>query len=209
MKLLLTAFEPFGGQTINASQETARALRDESFQGVELELLELPVERFKAIDMALEAIVQHRPDIIVMLGEAGGRSRITPERVAINVDDFPIPDNAGDMPQGEPISPTGPAAYFSTLPVAAIVAALQAADIPAAISNTAGTYLCNRLFYSVQHHLHEEGTPLPAGFIHVPHFPEQRLEDDEPGASLPRETVVKAVRIAIETCLLSFSVKSL
>jgi pyroglutamyl-peptidase len=209
MKLLLTAFEAFGGQTINASQETARALRDWPFQEVQLELLELPVERFRAIEMTRDAISLHRPDCIIMLGEAWGRSVITPERIAINVDDFPIPDNAGAMPQGEPIVKAGPDAHFSTLPVAAIVEALKAASIPASVSNSAGTYLCNRLFYSVMHHLGEENSSIRAGFIHVPQFPEQLREDAEQQARLPRETVIQSVRLAIETCVRPGSMDSL
>ena len=142
------------------------------------------------------------PDIIIMLGEAGGRFRITPERIAINVDDFRIPDNAGNQPKDEPIVENGPAAYFSTLPIRGIVERIVSAGIPAAISNTAGTYLCNRLFYSVMHAINTEGLPAIAGFIHLPYFHEQAMNKNPDVPSLSRESIVEAVRLALEISIL-------
>ena len=138
-KLLLTAFEPFGGEITNPSLEAARHIHQISFPDASVRVAELPVDRYRAIEAALEEVRRIRPDVVIMLGEAGGRFRITPERIAINIDDFRIPDNAGNQPSGEPIVEGGPPAYFSTLPIRAITDRLINARIPAAISNTAGT----------------------------------------------------------------------
>ena len=128
-KLMLTAFEPFENETINPSLEAARQMKGVEFPGAVLRVLELPVERYGAIDIALQGMSELRPDIVIMLGVAIARFRITPERVAINVDDFRIPDNAGNQPGGEPIVDGGPVGYFSTLPVRAIVGRLLKAGI--------------------------------------------------------------------------------
>ena len=200
-KILLTAFEPFDGQTTNPSLEAARALTGIQFLDAAINLAELPVERFRAIEMAQERARELRPDHIVMLGEAGGRFRITPERVAINVDDFRIPDNAGNQPAGEPIVEGGPVGYFSTLPVRAITDRLLKERIPAAISNSAGAYLCNRLFYCVMHFIATQALPIRAGFIHVPYLHEQALSRYPDVASLSRETIIEGVRLAIEVTL--------
>lgn len=199
-KLMITAFEPFGGETKNPSLEAARQVEKVSFAGTLLRVVELPVNRYPAIEVALDAINAARPDVVIMLGEGGGRYRITPERVAINVDDYRIPDNAGNQPAGEPIIEGGPVAYFSTLPIRAITERLIGSQVPAEISNSAGTFLCNRLFYSVMHHISMEGLPIIAGFIHLPYMYEQVLtRRDVPGMS--RETLVEGVRLAIEVAL--------
>ena len=200
-KLLLTSFEPFGGQAINPSREAARAMMQCEFPGAQIVHLDLPVARSRAVEMLLAAIERESPDVVLMLGEAGGRAQVTPERVAINVDDFPIPDNSGEQPRNEPIAPDGPAAYFSTLPIHAIVQTLQNAKIPAAISNSAGTYLCNRAFYSVMHHLATKGNVARAGFVHVPFLEEQVATKNSVILSLARKTLYQAVRLTIETCL--------
>lgn len=197
-KVLLTAFEPFGGRATNASREVALALRNESFEGAALEILELPVDWVRAPEMLLEALSRSHPDILILLGEAWNRAALTPERVAINLDDFAIPDNAGHQPREQTILAGGPAAYFSTLPLVAIRAALEREAIPAAISNSAGTYLCNHVFYRAMHHLPPNGGAAQAGFLHVPLL---QAESEVPSPGLPRETVVRGVRVAIETCL--------
>lgn len=199
MRVLLCAFEPFGGQTLNASQQVAREVERLPLLGGSIEVLELPVERLRAPLLVIGAVERLRPDIIILLGEAGGRASITPERVAINVDDFSIPDNARNQPREEPIIDQGPAAYFSTLPLVAIREALQQEGVPAAISNTAGTYVCNHVFYRVMHHLAQSRSSVPAGFIHIPLLPEQTAPANCP--TLNRETAVKGVRIAVQTCL--------
>jgi pyroglutamyl-peptidase len=200
-KLLLTAFEPFAGETINPSFEVAKALESVAFAGASVQILRLPVDRFQAIELGLKRIGEASPDLVILLGEGSRRFRINPERVAINVDDFRIPDNQGHQPKGEPISKDGPAAYFSTLPIYRMVDRLIAAKIPSAISNTAGTYLCNRLFYSVMHFITLEKLPAKAGFIHLPYIHEQTIEKPLDYPSLSLATTIEAVKIAIEVSL--------
>lgn len=200
-KLLITCFEPFDGEAINPSTEAARAMERVVFSGAQLRVAELPVERFKAIEVALGHLGEYGPDLMIMLGESGGRYRINPERIAINVDDFRIPDNAGNKPVDETIIEGGPAAYFSTLPVRAIRDRLVEARIPAAISSSAGTYLCNRLFYSVMHNIATEDLPILAGFIHLPYLHDQVLEKRYDFPSFSRGTIVEGVRLAIEVSL--------
>jgi pyroglutamyl-peptidase len=204
-KLLLTAFEPFGGESINPSVEAARAIRGVHFEGAQVETLVLPVVRFDAEAAALERIRTSKPDIVIMLGQAANRARVTPERVAINVDDFPIPDNDGNLPPCEPIVEDGPVGYFSTLSIQSIVAELKTRRIPAAISNSAGTYLCNRLFYRVMHCIATEDLRIQAGFIHVPYLHEQILDKTLESPSMSRDTILEAVHVAIEVSLSSCS----
>ncbi|HJQ26046.1 MAG TPA: pyroglutamyl-peptidase I [Blastocatellia bacterium] len=200
-QILLTAFEPFGGEAANPSLEAARQMTGVEFPGAALTVLELPVDRHRAIEMAVARLRAVRPDAMICLGLAMARYRITPERVAINVDDFRIPDNVGNQPAGEPIIDGGPVGYFSTLPIRAITERLLRAHIPAAISNSAGTYLCNRLFYSVMHAIAVEQLPTVAGFIHLPYMHEQALDKHPEVPSLARETIVEGVRLAIEVTL--------
>ena len=203
-KLLLTAFEPFNGETINPSLETARVIGKVDFPDSKMYIVELPVDRFQAVEILLNRIRTEKPDVVMMLGEGSRRFRINPERVAINVDDFRIPDNSGNQPKGEPIVEGAPVAYFSTLPIYEIVERIHKAKIPAAISNTAGTYLCNRLFYSVMHFIAVEKLSSKAGFIHLPYIHEQTIEKPIDFPSLSLFTVVEAVRLSIE-CSLSDS----
>jgi len=205
---LLTAFEPFAGERINASLEAARQMQKIDFRDAIIRVAELPVDRFRAVDVALDLLRASRPDVVIMLGEAGARFRINPERVAINVDHFRIPDNAGNQPQDEPIVESGPAGYFSTLPIQAITERIIEAHIPAAISNSAGTYLCNRLFYSVMHAINSDRMPAIAGFIHVPYLHDQAMTKYPDVPSLSRESIVEAVRLAIEVSLAARSVSS-
>jgi len=172
MKILLSAFEPFGGETINPTQRILACLPDE-LEGVHLVKVSVPVEFDACCAVVTSAIHREDPDAVIMFGQAGGRDAITPERVAINMDDARMADNAGNSPQEKPIDKEGPAAYFSTLPIKAITEAIQAKGIPARISNTAGTYVCNHLMYSVLHELTMENRQIPAGFVHVPYLIEQ------------------------------------
>jgi pyroglutamyl-peptidase len=199
--LLVTAFEPFAGETVNPSFEVAKALETVAFADANVQIMRLPVDRFQAIEQALKRIRESSPDLVILLGEGSRRYRINPERVAINVDDFRIPDNTGHQPKGEPIIREGPAAYFSTLPIYRIVERLIEAKIPTAISNTAGTYLCNRLFYSVMHFITLENLPIKAGFIHLPYIHEQTVEKPLDYPSLSLATTIEAVKIAIEVSL--------
>jgi pyroglutamyl-peptidase len=200
-KLLLTAFEPFAGEAINPSAEAARAIEAIIFTDALVRVAELPVDRYRAVEVALDLIRAGNPDIVIMLGEAGRRYRINPERVAINIDDFRIPDNAGNKPTDEAIIEGGPVGYLSTLPIRAITERINIAHIPAAISNSAGTYLCNRLFYSVMNFISVEGLPTIAGFIHLPYLHDQVINKDPDIPSLSRDSIVEAVRLAIEVSL--------
>jgi pyroglutamyl-peptidase len=206
-KLLLTAFEPFAGEIVNPSLEVARDIERMHFATARIEVVELPVARFEATDIAINRMRITQPDVVLMLGEAGRRSRVTPERVAINMDDFHIPDNAGHQPQGEPIIEDGPVGYFSTLPIYAMVTQFKKAHIPAAISNSAGLYLCNRLFYTMMHAIAIDKLPIYAGFMHLPYLHEQIVNKPMDVPSMSRETMTQAVRIAIEVSLQEYSTK--
>jgi pyroglutamyl-peptidase len=195
--VFLTGFEPFGGEKINPSAEIARLLHGTVVHGHEIRGALLPCVFGAAITELQQQLRATRPALVICLGQAGGRTDITPERVAINVDDARIPDNAGGQPLDRPIRPKGPAAYWSTLPIKAIVAALQQRGLPASVSQTAGTFVCNHVFYGLMHALRGQGK-IRGGFIHVPFLPEQAQDGQ---ASLPLETMVAAVTVAIETAL--------
>ena len=184
--VLVTGFEPFGGEKSNPSWEVCTRLPRE-IDGLRVETCRIPCEFRHAIEVVAAAIERHQPALVVCLGQAGGRAHLSVERVAINVDDARIPDNAGERPIDEPIAVSGPPAYFATLPVKAMAAAMRAAGVPAQVSNTAGTYVCNHLMYGVLHYLAagdsaqlDAGGALSprvrAGFIHVPYSEEQVLD---------------------------------
>ena len=183
MKILISAFEPFGSDTVNASREALLRLR--APEGKELLRLELPVRFGEAAERLLLAIRAEKPDAVVALGQAAGRAAITPERIAINRIDARIPDNAGRQPVDTPIIPGAPAAYSSTLPLEDMVAAAQEAGVEAAISSSAGAFVCNEVMYRLLHALCAASLPIRAGFIHVPCLPEQGS-----GASMPPEEIV-------------------
>ena len=194
MHILFTAFEPFQQETINATME-ALALLPDSAHGHALTRRILPVEFGKAIT-AIETLVEElSPDAVICLGQATGRSDVTPERVAINVSDARIPDNGGFQPADLPIREDGPAAYFSTLPVRDMIAAMKKVGVPASLSNTAGTFVCNNLMYGLLDYLDRTGRHIPAGFIHIPATPAQAVE--RPSPSLAPETVAKGLLAAI------------
>lgn len=191
--ILLTGFEPFDGQSINPSEEIAREINDATIVRHKVIGALLPCVFGAAIKELKHQIKLHEPIAVICLGQAGGRAEITPERVAINLDDARIPDNAGQQPVDKPVVKDGPAAYFSTLPIKAIVHELQRHHIPAAISPTAGSFVCNHVFYGLMHELALHRPEVRGGFIHVPFVPEQTT--DKP--SLPFETMTEAVRLAI------------
>ena len=186
--ILLTGFEPFDGETINPSWQAV--LRAQSlWNGPEqLHIAEIPVD-FEAGDRSLaEALARFVPDLVIAVGQAGGRSGISVERVAINVDDARIPDNSGFQPIDAAIVTGGPAAYFSTLPIKSCVAALAEAGIPASVSQTAGTYACNHLFYRLMHSLQAERPDARGGFVHIPFAPAQVAGRDQPSMSIDLAT---------------------
>ena len=193
--VLVTGFDPFGGEQLNPSWEICKRLSRE-IAGLRVETCRVPCEFRRAIEVVAEAIERHRPSMVICLGQAGGRTHMSVERVAINVDDARIDDNAGTQPVDEPIAVDGPAAYFSTLPIKAMAIAMREAGVPAEVSNTAGTYVCNHLMYGVLHFLAASGNAARAGFVHVPY--EVRQVAARPGvASLALETMVKGVEAAI------------
>ena len=197
--ILLTGFEPFDGETVNPSWQAvlrAQALWD----GPEdVHIAEIPVD-FEACDRALtDALDRFRPDLVIAVGQAGGRPGISVERVAINVDDARIPDNAGFQPVDAPIVPDGPAAYFSTLPIKACVEALTQAGIPASVSQTAGTYTCNHVFYRLMHTLQADRPDARGGFVHIPYAPEQAAARDQPSMSV--EMAALALLAIVRTSL--------
>jgi pyroglutamyl-peptidase len=191
--LLLTGFEPFGGASTNPSREIARALDGKSAGRHRIVGAVLPCV-FGGASRELDRLLRrHRPAVVVCLGVAEGRAGITPERVAINLEDARIPDNAGVQPRDRPVVRGGPAAYWSTLPVKAIVAALARHGIPAAVSHTAGTFVCNHVFYALLHNVRRRR--VKAGFIHVP-AAVARSRSRVPG--LPLATQIRAVALALE-----------
>ena len=196
MRLLLTAFEPFDGESINPALEIVRAI--EPPPGINLHTLVVPVTFSGAAAPVLAELSARDYDAMVMLGQAGGRSAITVERVAINIDDASIPDNAGDQPIDRPILPDGPAAHFATLPIRRMVESMRRSGVAASISNSAGAFVCNHLMYSVLHHL--SGTDVRAGFIHVPWLPEQA--ENHPGEpSMPLSQMLTGIEAALSALL--------
>jgi pyroglutamyl-peptidase len=192
--ILLTGFEPFGSSDINPSAMLVRGFEGSSIEGYRVETAVVLVEAARTPATLLAEIERTRPQAVLMLGLAGGRAQIAVERIGINVLDFTTPDNAGAVIQDEPIIPEGPAAYFATIPVRAIVDAWHAAGIPGYVSNTAGAYMCNQVLYTALHHADRFG--YVAGFIHVPALPEQTLKEPQ-APSMPLEFMRQAVEIAL------------
>lgn len=195
--VLLTGFEPFGGDAYNPSGEIARALHERTIEGRQVVGAVLPCAFGDAIAELRTLLRVHRPELVLCLGLAKGRTEITPERVALNLNDAPIADNHGQQPVDVAIVRGGPAAYWSTLPIKAIVAALRERSIPAKVSLSAGTFVCNHAFYGLMHALRWQRA-IRAGFIHLPAAREQ-AKPAEP--SLPYATLSQAVEIAIATSL--------
>ena len=196
MKILLTAFEPFGGDTVNPAQE-AVALIPAEVAGAQIVKVDVPVVFGKSIETVRQAMAREKPDAVLCIGQAGGRIGMTPERVAINVDDGRIPDNEGNQPVDQPVFADGAPAYFATLPVKAMVTAIREAGIPASLSNTAGTYVCNHLMYGVLYHIAKSFPGMKGGFMHVPFLHEQVM--NRPGtASLSKADIVRGIEAALE-----------
>lgn len=190
-RLLITGFDPFGGNTVNPSWMAVEAL-PEKVGDYTLCKLAIPTVFGKAAAMVLEKAAEFLPDLILCVGLASGRSAVTPERIAVNIRDARIPDNEGNQPQGGFVVSEGPAAYFSTAPVEKIAQAIRNIHIPAVVSNSAGTFVCNDVLYSLLHHYADFSTAV--GFIHVPNTPELGVP------SMPLEQIVKALHVAILAC---------
>jgi len=198
MKILLTGFEPFSESKINPSEQVVRTLARENIPGIELHTAILPVERVRGPQTLLDAVTRLQPEAVVCLGEASRRMAISIERVAINLLDYRIPDNAGQKIVDEPIARDGPAAYFCTLPVRTMYQAVRAAGIPAELSLSAGAYLCNQVTYVLLHHLAQNRMNIPAGFIHLPALPDQVAALDVLIPSMSLEAMARGVKAAIE-----------
>jgi len=197
MKILVTGFDPFGGEKINPAIESVKKLPDE-IAGAQIVKLEIPTVCHRSLEVIDEAIAKYDPDVVLSIGQAGGRSDITVERIGINIDDCRIPDNAGQQIIDEPVFADGPAAYFVNIPIKAMVINIQKQNIPASVSNTAGTFVCNHVTYGVRHIIETKYPGKRSGFIHIPFLPEQVI-DKKNMPSMSLETIVKALIAAIET----------
>lgn len=196
MKILVTGFDPFGGEKINPSIETVKLLPD-VIAGAEIIKFEVPTVYRKSLSAVEEKIAESNPDVILSVGQAGGAAAIRVERVGINVDDARIADNEGNMPIDEAIFKDGPDAYFSTLPIKAMVEKIKAAGVNAEVSNTAGTFICNHVLYGVRYLCEHKYPEKRSGFIHIPFLPEQ-VEDKPNMPSMPQADMLKGIVSAIE-----------
>ncbi len=194
-RILLTGFEPFGGDQINPSWEIAKALNGQKIAGVNIIARMLPCVFGEALKVLQQSIDEVNPDLVLALGQAGGRSDFSIERIAINIDDARIADNAGAQPIDQPVVNGAPAAYFSTLPIKTMVAGLRGAGHPASVSQTAGTFVCNHVFFGLQHALH--GSGVRSGFMHLPLLPAQAARlAGQPSMAL--DQMLAGVRLALE-----------
>ncbi len=195
--ILVTGFDPFDGAAVNPSWEAVQALHGREIAGHRVVAGQLPTEFERSLPTLAALVQAHQPTLVVCCGQAGGRAAISLERVAINVQDARIPDNAGARPVDEPVvaGPDAPAAYFTTLPIKAMRRALQAAGLQAEVSQTAGTFVCNHVFYGLMHHLAQNRVGVRGGFIHVPWLPGQ----GEP--SMPLAQVVQGLHLVIACAL--------
>lgn len=196
MKILVTGFDPFGGEKINPAIESVKKLPNE-IAGAKIIKLEIPTVCHQSLKVIDDAIKEHDPEVILSVGQAGGRSDITVERIGINIDDCRIHDNAGQQIIDEPVFKDGPTAYFVNIPIKAIVAKIQEHQIPASVSNSAGTFVCNHVTYGVRHIIETKYPGKRSGFIHIPFLPQQVI-DKKNMPSMALETIVEALIVAIE-----------
>lgn len=194
-RILITGFESFGGQRLNPSLEVARTLNGQVIEGAQVIGLELPCVFDQALEVLRSALAQLQPSVVLALGQAEGRCDISFERVAINVNDARIADNAGAQPVDSPVMPGQANALFSTLPIKRLVAGLRAAGLPASVSSSAGTFVCNHVFYGLQQAL--EGQGVRSGFVHLPLLPAQAATWSGPSMpSMALELQVQGIRLA-------------
>lgn len=185
-RVLLTGFQPFGGETINPAWVSVRELTGQKILDYEIVTGEIPVTRYKALEETEKLILLYEPEIVINVGQAGGSLEMRVERIGVNCDDYSIPDNEGNQPTGEPIFNDGPAAYFVTVPIKAMVQEMVEAGVPAIVSNSAGTYLCNHICYGIAHLAATRYPQLLTGFIHIPFLPEQAAgKRGRPSMALP------------------------
>jgi pyroglutamyl-peptidase len=195
MKALVTGFEPFGGERVNPSGAAIRRL-PAALDGLAIATRLLPAAYAPSLGLLYDAIAREQPDIVLCTGEAGSRLDLTPERVAINVQDARIADNDGAQPIDLPVVEGGPAAYFTTLPIKRAVHALRQAGLPASVSNSAGTFVCNHVFYGLMHHAATRGLALRGGFMHLPYLPEQAAHHPK-APSMALADIVRGIEIVL------------
>ncbi|MGN1402295.1 MAG: pyroglutamyl-peptidase I [Bacillus sp. (in: firmicutes)] len=200
MKVLLTGFDAFGGEPVNPAEEAVKMVSDH-INGAEIIKIIIPTVQTKSVQAIEKAIEEHNPDIVISIGQAGGRFDITPERVAINIDDYRIKDNEGNQPIDQVIRTDGQSAYFSNLPVKAMVKHMNDHNIPATLSNTAGTFVCNHVMYGILYMIEKKYPAIKGGFIHIPYMTSQVMDKKNmPFMSL--NDIVKGLELAIEACVL-------
>ena len=195
MKILVTGFDPFGGEKVNPALEAVKSLPS-VIHGAEIRWVEIPTVFYQSAEILETEIVRYQPDVVLCIGQAGGRASLTPERVAINQDDARIPDNQGNQPIDTPIRLDGQAAYFSTLPIKAMVQAIKEEGLPATVSNTAGTFVCNHLMYQALYLADKKFPNMRAGFMHIPYMTEQVINKPNT-ASMNLTDIVRGIEAAI------------
>lgn len=200
MKILVTGFDPFGGASINPAYEAVKKLPD-TIKGAEIIKLEIPTVFEKDGIVVKAAIEEHKPDVVLCIGQAGGRSQISVEKVAINLIEARIPDNDGQQPMGQPIFEDGEPAYFATIPVKAMVENVKKHGIPSSVSYTAGTYVCNDIMYRVLYYEAKEYPGMRGGFIHVPYLPEQGVDLPAGTPTMSAESIAEGIACAIEAII--------
>ncbi|MGL4821338.1 MAG: pyroglutamyl-peptidase I [Bacilli bacterium] len=199
-KVLLTGFDPFGGEKMNPALEAVQMLDGREIAGWTVVSHMIPTVFGKSADKLRALMDEEQPDIVLCVGQAGGRPDITIERVAINVDDARIPDNENNQPIDVPVATNGPVGYWTNLPLKAMVKAMRESGIPASVSHTAGTFVCNHIFYSLMHHIAQNDLDVKGGFIHIPYLPEQAAKHPNV-ASMSLATIVSGIEMAIEACV--------
>ena len=195
MKILVTGFDPFGGEKVNPALEAVKSLPS-VIHGAEIRWVEIPTVFYKSAEVLEAEIVRYQPDVVLCIGQAGGRASLTPERVAINQDDGRIPDSQGNQPIDTPIRLDGEAAYFSTLPIKAMVQAIKEEGLSATVSNTAGTFVCNHLMYQALYLADKKFSHMRAGFMHIPYMTEQVINKPNT-ASMNLTDIVRGIEAAI------------
>ncbi|AIY80411.1 pyroglutamyl-peptidase I [Clostridium botulinum] len=199
MKVLITGFDPFGGESINPALEAVKKLPN-TISNAEIIKLEIPTVFKKSLDKIEENILAHKPDIVISIGQAGGRFGITPERVAINIDDARIEDNEKNQPIDLKVFEDGENAYFTTLPIKAMVKEMQEAGIPSSVSNSAGTFVCNHVMYGVLYMINKKYPNIKGGFIHVPYIPSQVVnKPNMPSMSI--EDISKGLELSVKAAV--------
>lgn len=200
MKILLTGFDAFGGEQVNPAEEAVKMVSD-NINGAQVIKITIPTVKTKSVQAIEQAIEKYKPDIVISVGQAGGRFDITCERVAINIDDFRIEDNEGNQPIDQIIQKDGQPAYFSRLPIKAMVKHMNENKIPASVSNTAGTFVCNHVMYGILYMIDKKYPNIKGGFIHIPYMTSQVI-DKKGMPFMSLEEIVKGLELAIEACTL-------